>query len=215
MRQFEYFASQVRTMDIEQYKSIIIDRIKAGAPFPMDEELITAYLDILKFKRVKKKQYLVQPGFPNTDQIYVIQGALRAFFMDSEGKEQTFQFAIEDWYISDVNSYLTGAPATMFVEALEDSVVAFLPKVEFEQMCDRYPRWQKTTRIFVQAGFAYAQRRMIANLQKSAEDRYLEFVRDYQQIEQRVPRHALASYLNMSQEYLSKIRKKLIKGSAH
>lgn len=197
-------------MDIEQLKSTIGDRVKAGAPIPLEDELIVAYLDILQFNRVKKKQYLVQPGFPNNAQIYVVQGAFRAFFIDSEGKEQTIQFAIEDWYISDVQSYLTGEPATLFVEALEDSVVALLPKPAFEALCDRYPKWQKATRIFVHQGFAYAQRRMIANLQKSAEERYLDFARNYAEIERRVPRHALASYLNMSQEYLSKIRKKLM-----
>ena len=197
-------------MDIERYQSTIRNRIKDRAPIPLGEELIAAYLDILNFRQVRKKQYLIQPGFPNNDQIYVVDGAFRTFFIDNEGKEQTILFAVEDWFISDVHSYLTGEPATMFVEALEDSVVAFLPKQEFEALCDRYPEWQKATRIYIMRGYAYMQKRMVANLQKSAEERYLDFVRDYREIEQRVPRHALASYLNMSQEYLSKIRKKLM-----
>lgn len=197
-------------MDIERYRSSIRERIKERAPIPLEDELIAAYLEILRFRHIKKKQYVVQPGFPNKDQIYVYQGTFRTFFIDNEGNEQTIQFAIEDWYISDVQSYLTGEPATLFVEALEDSIVALLPKMEFEELCDRYPKWQKATRIFVQHGYAHAQKRMIANLQKSAKERFLEFVRDYPEIERRVPRHALASYLNMSQEYLSKVRKKLM-----
>lgn len=201
-------------MDFEPYKEMVRERIKRGAKPPLADELLDAYLDILKFRRVKKKQFLVQPGFPCKEQIYVLQGSLRAFFLDHEGKEQTFQFAIEDWYISDLRSHITGEPATIYVEALEDSLVALLPFTEFEALTDRYPRWQKIARVTAQRGFAYAQKRMIANLQKSAEDRYLEFIRSYPEIERRVPRHALASYLNMSQEYLSKIRKKLMEASS-
>ncbi|MEM0996662.1 MAG: Crp/Fnr family transcriptional regulator [Bacteroidota bacterium] len=197
-------------MDIEAYRSIVAARVRERAPLRMEEDLIAAYLDILQFRPVRKKQYLVQPGFPNLDQIYVVEGAFRAFFIDSEGKEQTIQFAVEDWYISDTHSYLTGEPATLFVEALEDGVVALLPKEAFEALCDAHPKWQKATRIVIQRGFAYAQKRLVANLQKSAEERYRDFVRAYPQIEMRVPRHALASYLNMSQEYLSKVRKKLL-----
>ena len=197
-------------MDIERYHSIIRSRIKERAPIPLEEELITAYLEILQFRQLRKKQYLIQPGFPNKDQFYVVEGAFRTFFIDNEGKEQTILFAIEDWFISDAQSYLTGEPATLFVEALEDSTVAILPREAFEELCDRYPKWQKATRIYIMRGYAYMQKRMVANLQKSAEERYLDFVRDYREIEQRVPRYALASYLIMSQEYLSKIRKKLM-----
>ncbi|MEM7036412.1 MAG: Crp/Fnr family transcriptional regulator [Bacteroidota bacterium] len=197
-------------LDIELHQSTIRKRIQTNAPIPIADALISAYLDILKFKWVKKKQYLVQPGFPNQDQIYVVEGAFRAFFLDREGKEQTIQFAIEDWFISDTRSYLTGEPASMFIEALENSVIALLPKAEFEALCDAHPTWQKVSRILTQHGFAYAQKRMMSNLQKSAEERYLDFAKNYAAIEQRVPRHALASFLNMSQEYLSKIRKKLM-----
>lgn len=201
-------------IDREAYIATTRHRVKTRSPIPLEDELIEAYLQILEPRLVKKRQYLVQPGFACKDQTYVVQGALRAFFIDSAGKEQTIQFAIDDWYISDLRSYLTGEPATLFVEALEDSIVAALPRQAMEELCDRYPKWQKVYRITAQGGFAFAQKRMIANLQKSAEDRYLDFAREYPEIEQRVPRHALASYLNMSQEYLSKIRHKLMKSDS-
>ena len=196
-------------MDRQAHIERIRERIKATTtPVPLSGEQIEAYLDILHIRPVKKRQYLTQPGFATKEQFYVIKGAFRAFFLDHEGKEQTIQFAIEDWYISDIRSYLTGEPATLFVEALEDSVIAALPKKEMEALCDRYPEWQKIYRLTAEGGFANAQKRMMAHLQKSAEERYMDFVRDYPDIERRVPRHALATYLNMSQEYLSKIRKK-------
>ncbi len=201
-------------IEIEQHKHTIRERIKKNILIPLGEELVEAYLDILQIKKVRKKQFVVQPGFVCREQIYVIEGAFRAFFIDSEGKEQTFQFGIEDWFIYDVRSHITGEPATIFVEALENSIVAYLPKEKLEVLYDTYPQWQKVARLASQAGFAYAQKRMMANLQKSAEERYQDFARDYPKIEQRVPRHALASYLNMTQEYLSKIRKKLMEADS-
>lgn len=175
----------------------------------MEQELIDEYLDLLVFRKIKKKQFIGQPGFPRVNETYVAKGAFRAFFIDNDGNEQTIQFAIDDWYINDMRSYITGEPGTLYLEALEDSVIADIPKEGFEALCDKYPTMQKLYRIAAQRGYTYAQKRMISNLQKTAEERYLDFRENYADIELRVPQHALASYLNMSQEYLSKIRSKL------
>ncbi len=164
---------------------------------------------MLIFRNVKKRQFIGQPGFARKHETYVVKGAFRAFFLDNAGHEQTIQFAIDDWYINDLRSYISGEPATLYIEALENSVIADIPQKEFEALCDQYPAMQKLYRINAMRGFAYAQKRMISNLQKSAEERYLDFHKNYPEIEMRVPQHALASYLNMSQEYLSKIRSKL------
>lgn len=176
---------------------------------PLEPQLIEDYLKLLIFRKIKKRQFIGQPGFAGKHETYVVKGSFRAFFIDNAGNEQTTQFAIDDWYINDVRSYLTGESATLYIEALEDSIIADIPQKEFEALCDEYPSMQKVYRITAQRGYAYAQKRMISNLQKSAEERYLDFHKNYPQIEARVPQHALASYLNMSQEYLSKIRSKL------
>ncbi len=193
---------------MEEYNEIIRKKLKESI-ITVEPQLIEDYLNILKYRKIRKKQFIGQPGFPRQHETYVIKGTFRAFFIDNTGNEQTIQFAIDDWYINDLRSYLTGEPATLYIEALEDSIIADIPKKEFEALCDQYPTMQKLYRMAAQGGFAYAQKRMISNLQKSAEERYLDFHRNYPQIEMRVPQHALASYLNMSQEYLSKIRSKL------
>lgn len=193
---------------MEEYKALIRKKLSQASPQP-GNELIEDYLDILTIRKVKKRQYIGQPGFARKHETYVIKGAFRAFFIDNSGNEQTTQFAIDDWYINDLRSYLSGESATLFIEALEDSIIADIPKESFEALCDKYPTMQKLYRIAAQRGYAYAQKRMISNLQKSAEERYLDFHKNYPDIELRVPQHALASYLNMSQEYLSKIRSKL------
>lgn len=192
-------------MDV--YRSNIREKLKRSL-IPLEDALIEDYIDLLEFRNIRKKQFIAQPGFTRRHETYVIQGAFRAFFLDNAGNEQTTQFAIDDWYINDLRSYLTGEPATLYIEALEDSIIADIPQGPFEALCDQYPALQKLYRITAQRGFAYAQKRMISNLQKSAEERYLDFHRNYPEIELRVPQHALASYLNMSQEYLSKIKSK-------
>ena len=193
---------------MEELKQAIREKMQ-NKEIPLDDQLIEKYIDLLQFKTVKKKELIGQPGTVRTSETFVMQGAFRAFVIDQAGNEQTIQFAVEGWYINDQRSYIAGEPSTMYLEALEDSTVADIPKDQFEALCDDYPEMQKLYRVTAQSGFAYAQKRMISNLQKSAEERYLEFHRNYGHIEQRVPQHALASYLNMSQEYLSKIKSKL------
>ena len=195
---------------MDDYKLKIENKLRA-LEIKLDDAVIKDYIDILIFRKIKKKQFIGQPGFARKHETYVVKGAFRAFFIDNSGNEQTTQFAIDDWYINDLRSYLTGEPATLYIEALQDSIIADIPQQEFEALCDRYPAMQKLYRITAQRGYAYAQKRMIANLQKSAEERYLDFHKNYPEIELQVPQHALASYLNMSQEYLSKIRGKLSK----
>lgn len=193
---------------MEEYKTLIRKKLEGVLSEP-SQEMVEDYLNILTIRKVKKKQFIGQPGFPRKHETYVVKGAFRAFFIDNAGNEQTIQFAIDDWYINDMRSLITGESATLYIEALEDSIIADIPMNLFEGLCDKYPTMQKLYRIAAQGGYAYAQKRMISNLQKSAEERYLDFHRNYAAIEQRVPQHALASYLNMSQEYLSKIRSKL------
>ena len=186
-------------------------QIKEQTGIELSDEEVNDYLKIVSIRHIRKKQFIVQPGFPSQYHHYVVQGAFRAFVINSEGNEDTFQFAIEDWYINDISSYLNGTPSEMYIEALEDSVIQEIPKKEFELLCDKYPNFQKVYRLAAQRGFAYAQKRMISNLKNSALERYLDFRKNYRQIENRVPQFALASYLNMSQEYLSKVKSKVHK----
>ena len=171
-----------------------------------DEQQFTA---IVRKTRLKKRQFLVQPGFVCQSQSYVLKGALRSYFVNAEGQEHTIQFAIEDWFISDFSSYITQSPASLFVEALEDSVILQIDYENVEELCANNAKFQYFFRVVAQKSFAFSQRRVLSNLGLSAEERYLEFAGMYPQIVQRVPQYALASYLGMTPEFLSKIRKRL------
>jgi len=167
------------------------------------------FISIVRTTHVKKRQFIVQPNFVCSHQTYVVKGAFRSYFVCDHGDEYTIQFAIEDWFISDFNSYINQTPASLFVEALEDAVVQQIEFNDVEALCAKNPKFERFFRLVAQKSFAFSQRRVLSNLGKSAEARYTEFLKLYPSIVQRVPQYTLASYLGMSPEFLSKIRKRL------
>ncbi|ELR73045.1 cAMP-binding protein [Fulvivirga imtechensis AK7] len=170
-----------------------------------EQELIS----IIRTTRMKKRQFLDQPGFVSGYRNYVVRGAFRSFFVDNDGKDHTVQIAIDDWFVSDFYSYITQTPATLFVEALEDSVIFQMKYDDIEGLCARSHNMSEYFRITTERAFAYSRKRALSNISKTAEERYLEFLEQYPGIVQRVPQKVVASYLGMSAEFLSKIRAQL------
>jgi len=161
---------------------------------------------ILRTTTVRKKQYIVQPEFVCRYRSYVVSGSLRSYFVDHNGQEHTISLVIEDWWISDFYSYLYQTPATLFVEALEESTLLQLEYHAEEQLLERYPKFEKYFRILASRSVATLQKRMLSNLSLTAEQRYDEFLTKYPAIAARVPQYALASFLGITTEFLSKIR---------
>lgn len=168
------------------------------------ENLLSAFQKIL----IKKKQLIIQPDFPAPYRYYVLQGSMRAYVVAENGQEHTISFAIEDWWITDYNSYLYQQPATMFVTALEDTVALRLSYIQEQQLKAQNPKFETFFRIIAERGLAYQQRRIITNLTKTAEERYEDFLDKYPLLARRVPQYTLASFLGMTTEYLSKLRKR-------
>lgn len=191
---------------MENYENII-NNVKRYVSLNENDE--KQFISIIRTTYVKRRQFIVQPNFICSHQTYVLKGAFRSYFVNDEGIDHTIQFAIEDWFISDFNSYINQTPASLFVEALEDSIVQQIAYEDVEKLCDENSKFERFFRLVAQKSFAYSQRRVLSNLGKSAEERYLEFQNLYPSIVQRVPQYALASYLGMSAEFLSKIRKRV------
>lgn len=174
----------------------------------LNEDEIARFSSFLKITKVKKRQFIVQPGFVCKHKSYVVNGAFRAYLVDNEGKEHTQAFAIEDWWISDYSSLIYQEPATLFVEALEDSILIQIEFKDEQNFLKEIPKLEKFERIITQRSLAFQQKRLLSNFTKTAEERYDEFMSKYSAIAKRVPQYALASYLGFSTEYLSKIRNK-------
>lgn len=197
-------------MPLEEYQPLLNNIKRYVALNARDEH---EFLKIVRKTRLKKRQYLVQPGFICQSQTYVLKGALRSYFVSPEGQEHTIQFAVEDWFISDFNSYITQSPASLFVEALEDSIVFQINYEDAEQLCANNVRFEHFFRVVAQKSFAFAQRRILSNLGLTAEERYKEFLAMYPNIVQRVPQYTLASYLGMTPEFLSKLKSTIARKS--
>ncbi len=186
----------------------LIDYVNNFVPL-MDEEAKT-FSSCFEEVKIKKRQFLVQPNFVNKHRSFVIKGAFRTYAVSNEGQEHTLQFAIENWWASDLNSYIYQHPATLFIVALEDSTVLQIEYSKEQELKQKNHKFETFFRIIAEKGLAFEHRRILFNLTHSAEARYENFLLNYPNFVQRVPQYALASYLDMSTEFLSRIRNKRV-----
>ena len=191
-----------KTLPLIQYVSKFIQ---------LSEEEKLQFASCFKEVKIKKKQFIVQPDFTNKHRSFVVKGAFRAYVVANEGQEHTLQFAIENWWVSDFNSYIYQHPATLFIVALEDSILLQLDFEKEQELKNSNHKFETFFRIMAEKGLAFEHRRMAFNLTHSAEARYENFLLNFPHFIQRVPQYALASYLGMGTEFLSRIRNKKVK----
>jgi CRP-like cAMP-binding protein len=165
------------------------------------------FISLLRHRRLRKRQYLLQAGDINQFENFVTKGCLRAYTVDAEGQEHIAMFGMEDWWISDLYSFLTNTPATQHIDALEDSEVFSIEKSDLEKLYDQVPKFNKFFRQLLQNAFVAHQKRILSAISQTAEDQYLEFIAKYPSLEQKVPQSQIASYLGITPETISRIRR--------
>ena len=124
-----------------------------GRYVQLESEEIEAFRSILLPRLLKKKEYLLRPGQICENQTYVVSGALRNFYVSRDGAEHTLQFAIDDWFISDFSSYVQKEPATLFIEAIEDSILLQMSHDRVERLCEDHPKFERFFRLVAQKAF--------------------------------------------------------------
>jgi len=162
-------------------------------------------------RKVKKNQFLVHEGVVQRCTNFLNKGSMRTYFIDGTGQEHIVQFAIEGWWISDLQSFIMQVPATFHVQAIEDCEILELPYENLQSLYDAVPKMDRYFRIITQRAFVSFQQRIVQNISMSAEERYLAFREKYPKIELRIPQRLIASYLGISAEFLSKIKSRLSK----
>jgi len=142
-------------------------------------------------------------------QYYILDGCLRSYHIDSHGKEHTVQFGIKDWWISDYTAFFLESNAIMTIEVIQDATMYRISRADKEELYAQIPPIETFFRIKLERAFAAFQKRILSNLSQTATERYLNFIKAYPNIEKSVKNYHIASYLGITTESLSRIRKEL------
>lgn len=161
-------------------------------------------------KKLRRRQYILQQDDICKNLIFVEKGILRSYSIDTKGNEHILQFAPEGWWISDVYSFLTGEAAVYNIEAIEDSELLLISKSSLDELYERVPKFERYFRLLSQANMVATHRRLTASLSDSADEKYLRLLSAYPNIVARVPQHMIASYLGITPETLSRVRKRIV-----
>lgn len=165
-------------------------------------QLILSYFKVL---HRKKHQFIIQEGQTVDREFWVISGCLRSYVIDGHGKEHIVQFAMENWWITDYFAFLNQTKARMHVDCLEDCELLYITYENKEKLSAEFLQmekfWSKKTKV----GYASLQNRILSLLKDSAKDRYEQFIEQYPQLLQRIPKKHLAAYLGVSRETLSRL----------
>ena len=160
-------------------------------------------------KKLRKKQYLLQEGDASKYLAFVEKGMLRSYTVDEKGIEHIAEFAFEGWWISDMYGFISGEPSSYNIDALEDCELLLLTRQAEEQMLEKVPKLERYFRILLQNNVIQSQRRIVSSLSHTAEEKYNRLVEAYPSIPQRVPQHMMASFLGITPETLSRLRKQI------
>ena len=176
----------------------------------LTEEEETTLRGLISSRKLLKGQYFLQQGDICKYSGFIVKGCTKTFYVDDEGQEHVVMFSIEDWWTSDMGSYIAQKPADFNVQCLENTELIQFSYENQEQMMREIPKLERVFRIIIERAFVASQKRIVRNMSMSAKDRYLIFRSEYPKIEQRIPQYLIASYLGITKEFLSKIKSQLI-----
>ncbi|SHG48510.1 cAMP-binding domain of CRP or a regulatory subunit of cAMP-dependent protein kinases [Flagellimonas flava] len=161
-------------------------------------------------KTLEKGDYLLRNGETCRTDNFVVEGTLKAFYINPEtGKEEILYFAIENWWATDIESFQKQKPSIYNIQAIEKTTLLQIRYDSFQKMLEQIPKLERFFRIILENYIGSLQRRIILNNVLDAEQRYLDFLENYPKIAEKVPNYLIASYLGITAEFLSRIRKKI------
>lgn len=173
-----------------------------------DEEAQTVS-DAFKEKQLLKKDFLLKKGDPSHHMRFITDGCLKVFSIDNDGNERILQFGIDGWWVNDLYGYLTEQPSAYFIQAITHSTVLQIHRDTLNSLFDQIPALDRFYRIKIQHAYIALQERTINMMSDTAEERYSRFITQYRVMEQSIPQYMIASYLGVTPEHLSAIRKKI------
>ncbi len=176
---------------------------------PLEAEEVTALTNALRYKKVKKKEFLLREQQVCTANYFVLSGCLRMYFIREDGVEQITQFAIENWWLTDFQSLDWQQPSRFYIQTIETAELAILDRDTLSALFDHLPLLERYFRLVVQRAFAAAQQNLFFIYSSTGEERYRRFSTSFPQFVQRIPQYMIASYLGFTPEFVSKIKSRL------
>ena len=164
----------------------------------------------MSYRKYLKGQYVVQQGDVCKYSGFVISGCTRTFYIDDEGQEHIVMFSAENWWASEIGSFVTQTPSDYNVQCIEDTELIQLSYTDQEVLFKKTPKLERFFRLILEKAFVASQKRIVRNFSLTAKEQYLQFKIDYPELEQRIPQYMVASYLGITKEFLSKIKSQLI-----
>ena len=189
-------------------ENLILEEVFKNSTFSPEE--LQKIGSLLKRFDLKKGDILLSNGDTVFNTHFVYSGCLRTYFIDDSGKEHTLQFAIKDWWISDYTAFFTADKALLNIECIQDATIYKLSRKNMAQLYIDIPKFETFFRKKLERRFMALQKRILGNLSQTAKERYLTFINTYPNIEQNVKNYHIASFLGITTESLSRIRKEIV-----
>ena len=180
--------------------------------FPLDKQAKAAAIGVFKERTYKRKGLLLQEGDICRSYTFVLSGCFKMYAIDGNGVEHNLQFAVENDWIADFQSFYAQEPSKLYIEAIEMSTVLQVGHDDLLQLYKDHPKFDRNFRIIIERKYIALQNRVLYNIGSTAEERYIAFAAKYPQLIQRLPSTQIASYLGITSEFLSKVKKKILKG---
>ncbi|MEC3908562.1 Crp/Fnr family transcriptional regulator [Tamlana sp. 2201CG12-4] len=186
----------------------LLDYIKKYVLLTEEEE--TYLISKVGYRKYLKGQFIVQQGDICKNSSFLVSGCTKTFYVDDKGQEHIVMFAVEDWWVTDIGSFITQTPADYNVQCLESTEVFQFSYETQEELFQAVPKLERLFRKMLEKHLVSSQKRIVRGLSLNAKEQYLFFKQQYPTIEKRVPQYMIASYLGITKEFLSKIKKQLL-----
>jgi CRP-like cAMP-binding protein len=183
----------------------LIEYFKKYLPLNSDE--ISLLSERVTPGKIKRRQMILQEGFVCKHYTFVEKGCFKMYGIDEKGTEHNLRFAAENDWITDLGSFYSGKPSKLFLEAIEPSTILQIEKQDLLYLFVNSPKFDRNFRVIVEEKFIELQTRLLQNFSSNAAQRYLDFLEQYTELSSRLPNTQIASYLGITPEFLSKIRK--------
>lgn len=190
-------------LDIQPLLNYISNHVTLS---PQEEAILKEHVSVRSYL---KGQYVLQQGDVCKTSSFILKGCVKMFYVDETGHEHIIMLGVEDWWTSDIGSFINQAPADFNIQCLEDTHFAQFHFDSIDLIYEKVPKLERFFRKVTERGLAAALNRIIRNFSMTAKDRYLVFRENYPSIEQRIPQYLVASYLGITKEFLSKIKSQL------